>query len=349
MALTKVSAGVLNTDDLYGFRNRIINGAIEIDQRNSGASVTANNDVYPVDRFFFVAAQSSKMTAQQNQGSVTPPAGFRNYLGITSSSAYTSGASEVFTFRQIIEGFNIADLDWGTANAKTVTLSFWVRSSLTGNFGGSILNVNGTRSYPFTYTIRSANTWEYETITIPGDTTGTWFTDNQRGIQIHWNLGTGSTISGTADTWSSNTFYSATGSTSVLATNGATWQITGVQFERGSVATPFERRPYGLEMLLCQRYYERVYSRTGCRNGNFGGWSHESYQCEIPFVLKRATPAITYVNYNTNIAGTPWSTRDFQPTTSQTTHKFNARYFAFNEYIYLDNANGSLLADAELT
>jgi hypothetical protein len=236
-------------------KNRIINGAMVIDQRNAGASSTAN--AYTVDRFVYFGSQASKITWQQNAGSVTPPAGFTNYLGFTSSSAYTVGASEQFKLYQVIEGFNIADLGWGTANAKTVTLSFWVRSSLTGTFGGSLQNSAFNRCYPFSYTISTANTWEQKSITIAGDTTGTWETTNGAGIYLNFGLGVGSSLSNTAGAWTTSGI-SATGATSVVGTNGATWFITGCQLEVGSTATSFDYRPYGTELALCQRYYQEL-------------------------------------------------------------------------------------------
>jgi hypothetical protein len=238
-------------------KNRLINSDMRIDQRNAGASVgtASGTGAYTVDRWQIIYDQTNKFTAQQNAGSVTPPAGFANYLGITSSSAYTVGSSEQFAVRQFIEGFNTADLAWGTANAQTVTLSFWVRSSLTGTFGGVIGGYVNTNSYPFTYTISSANTWEQKTITITGATSGTWNTGNSGGIGIIFGLGVGSTLSGTAGSWSASRFWSATGATSVVGTSGATFYITGVQLEVGSSATPFERRLYGTELQLCQRYY----------------------------------------------------------------------------------------------
>jgi hypothetical protein len=239
---------------LQGFRNRIINGDMRIDQRNGGASVTPTDGQYTIDRWRFQVSQTSKLTAQRNAGSVTPPAGFTNYLGITSSSAYSIGSSDYFGVFQQIEGFNIADLAWGTANAAPVTLSFWVRSSLTGTFGGNLKNGINNRTYPFAYTISSANTWELKTITIAGDTTGTWYADSGAGIQVNFSLGTGSTFSGTAGAWAAANFASATGATSVVGTNGATFYITGVQLEAGSVATPFEQIDYGRELMLCQRY-----------------------------------------------------------------------------------------------
>ena len=239
-----------------GFRNRIINGAMVIDQRNAGASITANDNVFGVDRFPYFAYQNGKGTIQQNQGSVTPPTGFTNYLGFTSNSAYTVGTNESFALSQRIEGFNIADFGWGTANAKTVTLSFWVRSSLTGTFGGAICNSARNRSYPYSYTISAANTWEQKSVTIAGDTTGTWLTTNGIGMYVFFSLGAGSGLSATAGAWIGSDEQSATGATSVVGTNGATFYITGVQLEVGSTATSFDYRPYGTELALCQRYFQ---------------------------------------------------------------------------------------------
>jgi hypothetical protein len=247
-------------DSLQGFRNRILNGDMRIDQRNAGASVTQTAAaVYTLDRFFMFGSVTSKFSVQQNAGSVTPPTGFTNYLGVTSLSAYTpASGTEQYVISQIIEGYNIADLGWGTANASPITLSFWVRSSLTGTFGGALRNSNNSRSYPFTYTISSANTWEQKSVTIAGDTSGTWLTDNTAGIKLTFGLGAGATISGTAGSWAGTSYVTATGAVSVVGTNGATFYITGVQLEAGSVATPFERRPYGTELALCQRYYYRT-------------------------------------------------------------------------------------------
>ena len=243
----------------FAMRNRLINGAMMIDQRNAGASVTPANFAYTLDRWQAVQLVASKFSVQQNAGSVTPPAGYRTYLGITSLSAYSVGAGEIFSINQNIEGFNTADLMFGTANAATFTFSFWVRSSLTGTFGGSFANGANDRSYPFSYTISSANTWEQKTITVAGDTTGTWIgATNGNGLVVRFGLGGGSTFSGTAGSWASANYYTATGATSVVGTNGATFYITGVQLEKGSTATSFDYRPYGTELQLCQRYYYRL-------------------------------------------------------------------------------------------
>jgi len=255
-----------------GFKNRIINGAMVIDQRNAGASVTPTSSAYTLDRWQAILTQASKFSVQQNAGSVTPPAGFTNYLGATSTSAYSVPTSDYFLLQQSIEGFNVADLGFGTANAKTVTLSFWVRSSLTGTFGGVLSSSGFTRCYPFTYTISAANTWEYETITIAGDTSGTWLTTNGTGMIVNFNLGSGATVSGTAGAWSSTLYTSATGATSVVGTNGATFYITGVQLEVGSTATSFDYLDYGRSLIQCQRYYYIVKQDgvASARLGNFG-------------------------------------------------------------------------------
>ena len=261
-ATTSINGFTPSVSNMAG-RNRIINGDMRIDQRNAGASVTitdAVNITYTLDRWNVYGSVASKFSVQQNAGSVTPPVGFTNYLGATSLSAYSVGSSETYVIQQYIEGFNVADLGWGTANAKTVTISFWVRSSLTGTFGGALRNSAFNRSYPFSYTISSADTWEYKTVTVAGDTSGTWLTNNGIGIRLVFSLGTGSTLSGTSGAWAGSSLLSATGATSVIGTSGATFYITGVQLEGGSVATPFEHRQYGQELALCQRYYWRIYS-----------------------------------------------------------------------------------------
>jgi len=249
-------AGQFDSASSMGFKNRLINGGMVFSQRNGTSSVTPTNDTYTLDRWKCYLSQTSKYTIQQSS---TAPTGFTTSLVATSTSAYTVGASEFFLLAQPIEGFNVADLSWGTASAATVTLSFRVRSSLTGTFGGVIGNSAGNRSYPFTYTISTANTFEQKTITIAGDTTGTWATNNGTGIIIYLNLGTGSTYSGTAGSWSGNTYFSATGATSVVGTNGATFYITGVQLEKGSTATSFDYRPYQTELALAQRYFTKSY------------------------------------------------------------------------------------------
>ena len=276
-----------------GFKNRIINGGMVVDQRNAGASVTpANGTVtYTLDRWGFFVNQASKLTTQQNAGAVTPPAGFINYLGVTSSSAYSVGSTDRFILLQHVEGFNASDLGWGTANAQAVTLSFRVYSSLTGTFGGSLKNHNGTRSYPFSYSIPSANTWTTVSVAVPGDTTGDWLKNSSIGITVNFSLGSGSTFSGTANAWAAANLDSATGSTSVVGTNGATFYITGVQLEKGSVATPFEFRSIGQEEILCYRYFQ-TYSNPPLRGVVTPPSGSSRCGMVLPFVM-RAQPTAT--------------------------------------------------------
>jgi len=277
----------------YVLKNRIINGDMRIDQRNAGASVSTPSltySVYTLDRWAYEFSQAAKATIQQNAGSVTPPSGFSNYLGITSTSAYSVTSGDYFGVAQRVEGFNIADLAWGTANAQTITLSFRVRSSLTGTFGGSLRNSGNGRSYPFTYTISSANTWTTISITIPGDTSGTWLTNNGTGITLNFGLGVGSTASGTAGSWSSSNFNSATGAVSVVGTNGATWYITGVQLEIGTSATPFERRLYNQELANCQRYFCLLAGGGACGVAELSNRVSLTYQYPVPM---RASPTGT--------------------------------------------------------
>ena len=273
------------------FRNRIINGAMMIDQRNAGAEVNpAVSGTYYLDRWQAASGAASKFKIGRNAGSATPPAGFVNYLGCTSLSAYSVGASEAFQVRQVIEANNVADLGWGASGAQSVTLSFWVYSSLTGTFGGAIRNATTYNySYPFSYTVSAANTWELKTITIAGPTAGTWGTGTSAGLELGFSLGAGSTFSGTAGSWSANNYTSATGAVSVVGTNGATFYITGVQLERGSAASPFEFRQYGTELALCQRYYEfgGAYEQAGNSGGGVVGGT------AFFRATKRASPTVS--------------------------------------------------------
>jgi hypothetical protein len=320
MALTQVDQGLLGTYAQYtGFKNRLINSAMVIDQRNAGASLTPVNDGYMLDRWKYNSSQASKFTVQQNAGSVTPPAGFSNYMGFTVTSAVTVGSTDNFMFSQRIEGFNFADMAWGTASASPITLSFWVRSSLTGTFGGSLQNSAENRSYPFTYSISSANTWEQKSVTIAGDTSGTWIgATNGVGLKAWFSLGMGSTYSGTAGAWAGATYFSATGATSVVGTNGATFYITGVQLEKGSTATSFDYRPYGTELQLCQRYYEKSYNVDVVpATGLAVGWSSLTLQnyLEGPSgvifkVTKRANPTMVMYNAISGASGAMYRVSD---------------------------------------
>jgi len=290
------NGGRISPENTFGFRNRIINGSMTIDQRNAGASVATSSGttVYSLDRWIATYAQTSKFTIQQNAGSVTPPAGYANYLGVTSSSNYAVVAGDFFSIAQFLEGNNTYDLGWGTANAKTITISFWVYSSLTGSFGGCISNYAQTRNYPFLYTINSANTWEQKSVTIAGDTGGTWVgATNAGSVKLFFTLGYGSTFSGPAGAWASSSATAPTGATSVVGTNGATFYITGVQLEVGLAATGFEYRPYGTELQLCQRYCIVFSGGTFCYGTSTTGAGAFRMKL-VQFVPLRASPTTTF-------------------------------------------------------
>lgn len=280
------------------FKNRIINGNMVIDQRNAGASVNISNNTmtYTADRWAIFENGSMAFSAQQ---STTAPTGFINSLLVTTTTSASAGSTDRSQLEQRIEGLNISDLGWGTANAKTITLSFWIRSSLTGQFGGAIQNYNGSRAYPFSFTINSANTFEYKTITIVGDTSGTWLTTNGIGLAVIFDLGMGSSLLGTAGAWSSSDFRGATGDTKLSGTLNATLYLTGVQLEVGTQATAFSTAggSYGAELALCQRYYWKTTGTSGngyAAVGAGGFLSTTSFSAFIPYpVQMRATPTFS--------------------------------------------------------
>ena len=290
-------AQAANLPNTFGFKNRIINGAMVIDQRNAGASVSLSTGslAYPVDRSGAIITQGSGHTGQR---STVAPAGFVNSLLITVGTGASPTAGQISRIYQGIEGVNVADLGWGTANAQTITLSFWVRSSLTGTFAGGVYNGDSNRTYVFTYSISSANTWEQKTVTIAGDTSGSWNTGNGAGMYVNWDLGTGSTYQGTAGVWAAGAAWATSGSVKLAATSGATFYITGITLEKGSTATSFDYRPYGTELQLCQRYCYQVTSV----GGTDGFVRYAVGECTsttlvdsvIPFpVQMRVTPSLT--------------------------------------------------------
>jgi hypothetical protein len=240
----------------YGFKNRIINGAMVIDQRNSGASltVTGSSSGYPVDRFRIDSPVGQSITGQQVTASLS---NFQNALTYTAGTASTN-TNDQSEIVQFIEGYNVADLQFGTANAQTLTLSFWAKSSLNGTFGLILENSANNRQYITSYLLPTANTWTYISKTIVGDTSGTWLYTNGRGIGIRWDMGAGATQSGAVtNAWGTSSIYGITaggGVVKLTQNTGATFTITGVQLEKGSTATSFDYRPYGTELALCQRY-----------------------------------------------------------------------------------------------
>jgi hypothetical protein len=310
-------------DTTFGGRNRIINGAMVIDQRNAGASQTWNNsNGYTLDRYFAYASNGGG--AFSTQQVTDAPSGFTNSLKITVTTADSSLAtSDIYFLQQKIEGYNVADLGWGSAGAQAITVSFWTKSSITGSFPLTIIDSAGGanyRSYGVLYTINQANTWEYKTMTIPGETAGNaWNKTNGTGMQVSFGLGGGSQYIASPNVWTTNKeAYNLTGNTNLISTNNATLQITGLQVEKGSSATAFEHRQYGTELSLCQRYYENSYpvgSAVGStqtsspQGGTFmwrtrsDGWYESmnsgSTQFKIP---KRTSPGLRYWDYAGNLS-----------------------------------------------
>jgi hypothetical protein len=280
-------------------RNRIINGAMVISQR--GTSFVSPTDAYTIDRWEIREDTDGAVTVTQETDA---PTGFTQSVKITTTTADASlGATQRLLFSQFIEGFNTADLSLGTASAQTVTLSFWTKSSLTGTFAGSLQNNTRNRSYVFNYTISSANTWEYKTVTVAGDTAGTWIgATNGLGLRVNFALGVGSTYSGTAGSWQASDLYSSSGAVSVIGTLSATWQVTGVQLEKGSTATPFEQRLYGTELSLCSRYFQNAY--TALYKNSSGSTAIISDKLHT---VMRAAPTIVVVS-RTAVIGTDWGT-----------------------------------------
>jgi hypothetical protein len=260
-AMNPVTLQYLNARPMIG-DNRIINGDMRVDQRNNGAAVTAVN-VYTVDRWEYFASQAAKGTWGRNLNAIAGPIGFPYYFGFQSSSAYTPLAADYFVLAQAFEADMVSDFAWGTANAQPVTLSFWARSSLTGTFGGSVQNYAATRSYPFSFSLPTANTWTKIVVTIPGDTAGTWVMSGNAGsMYVQFDFGSGTTLRGPAGAWASAGYSGATGTVNVVATNGATFYVTGVKLEIGSVATPFNRQSMAKSMADCQRYFQKVGGAT---------------------------------------------------------------------------------------
>ena len=353
---SSVSGVSLGAGNASIMKNRIINGAMVVSQR--GTSFTQDTTVqYTLDRWNIFGTVTSKCTVAQSS---TAPAGFNNSLLVISSSAYPVATGDRYMLQQLIEGFNFADLNWGTANAKTITLSFWVQSSLTGTFGGALKNENSDRSYPFTYTISSANTWTQASVTIAGDTTGTWTgATNGVGLRVSFGLGCGTTYSGTAGSWQAANYQTATGAVSVVGTNGATFYITGVQLEVGSSATGFEYRQYGQELALCQRYFYLIArgNQQAICNACYQGTAYVEGVVNFP-VTMRSTPT-AYVVTGTDYYGS------LSRNTADTLNSFSTEFAGTNAatlyntteasgvqgygaWLYVNNAAGAVGFQSEL-
>lgn len=244
------------TDQVLSSRNMIINGGMAIAARGTSAVTIADTAQYRVDRFNAYDNTSGAFTYEQ---STTTPSGegFINSTKLTVTSADTSiAAGEYAYYAQYIEGTNFSQCDFGNSGAKSVTLSFWVRSSATGTYCITLANSASNRSFVSEYTISSADTWEKKTITVAGDTTGTWLTTTGIGLKVFFCLAVGSTYQQSAGSWGTTSFaFGSSNQTNWLGTNGNTLYITGVQLEVGEVATPFEHEDFGSTLDKCHRYF----------------------------------------------------------------------------------------------
>ena len=337
-------------------RNRITNGAMVIDQRNGGASVAFTSAAYKLDRWVGAIGTAAGTTIQR---STTSPTGFSNSGLITVGTGASPVAGAVNRIYQVIEGYNISDFAWGTASASTVTLSFWVRSSVTGTFSGALYGASTIQSYPFTYTISAANTFEQKTIIIAGPTTGTWDSTNGTGVYVNFDLGSGSSFKTTAGSWTTGTYIGVTGSTNLCETSGATFYLTGVQLEIGDTSTPFEHRSYGDELARCQRYCH-VLSGIGQYGAGQNWSSTNSYiSIDVP-VTMRSAPSLSTVSgtnyyriYSAGATAFANSVSGMQNVGSSNTHftfyiivsGVTAGYAA---WLQGENANSKMIFDAEL-
>jgi hypothetical protein len=345
---------------LQGFRNRLINADMRIAQRGTAAVTFDTNATYILDRWTQNNSGGATITGQQ---STTAPTGFVNSLLVTATSGGAPSAAQLRVVRQKIEGLNTSDLGWGTASAQTVTASFWVRSNVTGTFACYVTNAGYTRSQVQTFSISASNTWEYKTVVFAGDTSGTWATDTSTGVEFGFDVGSGSNFDATAGVWNAAFDTRTSGAVTLSSTTNNNIFITGVQLEAGSVATPFERVPYGTQLALCQRYFEKtfpvdvapvnaagqssaeIFLSGSANGGGFGGNMYFGYPWKV---TKRAAPTVTAFNTRDTVAGT-WST--FDGTTRANTAPFfeNANTNGVSGYIARGTLSiAAMTASAEL-
>ena len=318
------TGGTVVMSSAYSHRNRIINGDMRVDQRAIGASFGNANSATiafrTCDMWYLNRSAGNTFTVQSGLTATATPSGQRQYLRVTTPATTKALVNTDYgSVYQPIEGSNVDDLLYGTAAARTTTLSFWVRCSVTGTFSGELQNYpNGLRSYVYPYTINAANTWEYKTVTIPGDTGGTWQTGTNGQIFLGWNMGSGSNYgSATNLEWNAQNQFFITGSTQLVSTANATWDITGVQWELGSVATPFEYRPFSVELEMCGRYYQQGFAKKSTRSYLT---STEFCDGTIQFTpMMRAVPTMTFKNV-TYGGGNPGTGSIFNLVTFPTTN-----------------------------
>jgi hypothetical protein len=296
MALTQVNPGLLDSNAQYtGFKNRIINGAMVIDQRNAGAAVTTTG-AYVVDRWFFNNASDGTLSVQQSTD-VPSGSGIKYSLRMTATVGDASiGAAQYCNLQHRIEGFNFADMGFGASGASTVTLSFWVKATVAGNYSVALYNSAENRINPQQFSVSASNTWEQKTITYTGDTSGTWLTTNGVGVNVTFYPALGSNFLGSSG-WNAGGTFGVTGQSNAIASNANIFAITGVQLEKGSTATSFDYRPYGTELQLCQRYFYKLLpgiAASGIASGSFFSTTTSLYSFNLPVTMRTAITTASY-------------------------------------------------------
>jgi hypothetical protein len=291
--MTTESGYSLGAGNASSFKNRIINGNMTVSQYTNGATLTNvfNSGTYFVDRFRTGGNNFATGRYSISQPS-DAPSGFSKSVRIDVTTTQT--VNDLWTITQAIEGYNTSDFNLGTATAKALTLSFWVKGGTVGTYALYLHNTDDTRSFVTTYTINSADTWEYKTISIAAPTSGTFSTINTKSLRVDWVLNVATAgITASLNTWISGDFTAASGCVNLLAVSGGNWSITGVQLEVGTVATSFDFRSYGTELALCQRYFARFNSLGGAYRGVGAGVTESatSISCVVKYpVAMRAGP-----------------------------------------------------------
>ena len=293
--LTSIGGGGLS------HRNLILNGRFDVFQRYlPGSQVVVNNgnNNYCMDRWYGRGEGSKGVFTFIQQDIQSDAQGAHAAARVNVTTTSTPSTNDVYKVAQRIEGANVRHLHFGTSSAKTITLSFLTKSSVTGTHGGSLMNSAQNRAYPFTYTISSANTWEQKSITIPGDTGGTWVTNTGIGLELNFDMGTAeSNYRRPAGSWYAGRAEGADGAVQLITQSGADWYVTKVQLEIGDTATSFEHRSYGDELARCQRYYTRLTGGGGNELHFTGSTKQQQYVCcsrvELPTTMRTA-PSISF-------------------------------------------------------
>jgi hypothetical protein len=281
----------------------IINGAMTVAQRGTSAVNSSSSATFRVDRFKAFSNGGGVFTTEQSSTVPNNEFAYSNKLTVTTADS-SIASSDFYAFNHDIEGYNIIQTGYGTSDAKTLTLSFWVRSSVTGTYSVTAYNSDGSRGYLNTFSISSADTWTKISLSWAGDTGGTWNKTNGTGITIRFDLGGGSAGHGTADQWTTSGTFAAnrtSGSVDWIATSGATFYITGVQLEVGQTASPFEHEDYGTTLRKCQRYYYQPTSAHYPGDNSNGGSSRIVYH--FPTVM-RSAPSVTLASVSSGTIAT---------------------------------------------